>query len=114
MFLFREANQLGWIPRDVLFSSPQITTTDTSSILHIPEVFPEDAGQFMAMAENPNGKANTKARVTVIGERSLSLASDFARFRVLSAVVVLHFFDFRFHSSEVLYQVWRIFLSGTM
>lgn len=46
----------------------QISTTEYSSSLHIPEVFAEDAGLFTVKAYNKFGLVQCKAKLTVEGE----------------------------------------------
>lgn len=51
----------------------QISTTETSSSLHIPEVFAEDSGLFTVKAYNKFGMVQCKAKLTVEGESLLIL-----------------------------------------
>ena len=44
----------------------QITNTDTSSTLLIPDLLPDDAGMYMVKAYNPLGMAQTKAKLSVM------------------------------------------------
>lgn len=46
-----------------------MNTTDTSSTLHIPEVFVEDTGMFSVKAYNKLGQVQCKAKLTVLGKR---------------------------------------------
>ena len=43
-------------------------TTETTSTLYIPEVFPEDTGMFMVKAYNMYGTVQCKAKLTVVEE----------------------------------------------
>ncbi|XP_074662091.1 titin-like isoform X2 [Tubulanus polymorphus] len=49
----------------------QISTQKNSTSLFMPEIFPEDAGTYSVIAENPSGVAQTKAKITVIEELPL-------------------------------------------
>ena len=48
----------------------QISTTETTSSLHVPEVFSEDAGLFTVKAYNKFGMVQCKAKLTVEGTGS--------------------------------------------
>ena len=48
----------------------QISTTETTSTLHVPEVFTEDAGLFTVKAYNKFGMVQCKAKLTVEGKGS--------------------------------------------
>ena len=45
----------------------QISTTATTSSLHVPEVFLEDSGMFSVKAYNKFGQIQCKAKLTVVG-----------------------------------------------
>ena len=46
----------------------RISAHDNTHVLHIPEVFTEDAGRFSLLAENDAGKATCTALLVVVDE----------------------------------------------
>lgn len=67
----------------VLCSGCQINTTESTSSLHIPEVFPEDTGMFMVKAYNMYGTVQCKAKLTVVEEEDTTERVNSPEFRNL-------------------------------
>ena len=68
----------------MLFNLPwQINTTESTSTLHIPEVFPEDTGVFMVKAYNMYGTVQCKAKLTVVEEEETTERVNSPEFRNL-------------------------------
>lgn len=55
----------------IMSADYRITAFGDTHILHIPEVFDEDAGRFSVVAENESGKAWCSALLVVVDESQM-------------------------------------------
>lgn len=70
--------QVRWLFNNEPIVSPdyQISSRGDAHILHIPEVFAEDAGRFSIVAENAAGKATCSALLVVVDESQILPEDD--------------------------------------